>query len=105
MFTLILQETMNVQAIVLDQKVDVSEYNHLSLRVEGLSKMKALKLLVLYHKNFSGRLTFLSNNLQYLMWHGYPFSSLPLNFHPYGLVELNLPSSSIKRLCHHPEVI
>ncbi|KAL4293214.1 hypothetical protein HN51_043691 [Arachis hypogaea] len=34
-----------------------------------------------------------------LYWHGYRFSSLPLNFEHYdNLVELNLPGSSIKRL-------
>ncbi|MED6152171.1 hypothetical protein PIB30_089324 [Stylosanthes scabra] len=68
------------------------------LRIEGLSKLRDLKLLILYHKNFLGSLDFLSPNLQYLAWHGYPFPSLP-SFEPYSrLVELNLPYSNVKRL-------
>ncbi|PNY02794.1 TIR-NBS-LRR resistance protein, partial [Trifolium pratense] len=54
--------TNNVNAIILDQKVHISE--HRRLRAEGF----------------------------------YPFASLPLNFEPYCLVELNMPCSSIQRL-------
>ncbi|MED6170774.1 hypothetical protein PIB30_034351 [Stylosanthes scabra] len=88
--------TNNVKAIVLDQKKEMSECRQ--LRIGGLSKLRDLKLLILYHKNFSGSLDFLSPNLQYLAWHGYPFTSLP-SFQPYSrLVELNLPYSNVKRL-------
>ncbi|KAK2369851.1 disease resistance protein RPV1 [Trifolium repens] len=88
--------TNNVSAIVLDQNVHISE--HPRLRAEVLSIMRGLKILILYHTNFSGSLNFLSNSLQYLLWYGYPFASLPLNFEPYCLVELNMPCSSIQRL-------
>ncbi|CAJ2660038.1 unnamed protein product [Trifolium pratense] len=88
--------TNNVNAIILDQKVHISE--HRRLRAEGLSIMRGLKILILYHTNFSGSLNFLSNSLQYLLWFSYPFASLPLNFEPYCLVELNMPCSSIQRL-------
>ncbi|CAL5200730.1 unnamed protein product [Lathyrus oleraceus] len=83
----------NVKAIVLDQKENFSK-----CRAEGFSNMSNLALLILYHNNFSGNLDFLSNNLLYLLWHGYPFTSLPSNFEPYYLVELNMPDSSIQRL-------
>jgi len=36
--------------------------------------MRNLGLLILYHTNFSGNFNFLSNNLRYLSWHGYPFT-------------------------------
>ncbi|XP_045804596.1 TMV resistance protein N-like isoform X1 [Trifolium pratense] len=88
--------TNNVNAIILDQKVHISE--HPRLMAEGLSIMRGLKILIMYHTNFSGSLNFLSNSLQYLLWYGYPFASLPLNFEPYYLVELNMPRSSIQRL-------
>ncbi|XP_058779830.1 disease resistance protein LAZ5-like [Vicia villosa] len=83
----------NVKAIVLDQKENFSK-----CRAEGFSNMSNLVLLMLYHNNFSGNLDFLSNNLRYLLWHGYPFTSLPPNFEPDYLVELNMPDSSIQRL-------
>ncbi|RDX67153.1 TMV resistance protein N, partial [Mucuna pruriens] len=85
--------TDNVKAIVLDQKEDISKCS-----VDGLSKMKNLTLLILYHKNFSGSLNFLSHKLRYLLWHGYPFASLPSSFTGFGLVELNMPNSSITRV-------
>ncbi|KAI5412243.1 hypothetical protein KIW84_057054 [Lathyrus oleraceus] len=83
----------NVKAIVLDQKQNFSK-----CMAEGFSNMTNLVLLMLYHNNFSGNLDFLSNNLRYLLWHGYPFTSLPPRFEPDCLVELNMPDSSIQRL-------
>ncbi|XP_027343307.1 TMV resistance protein N-like [Abrus precatorius] len=88
--------TNKVKAIVVDKKKDIPEYYQ--LRAEGLSIMRGLIILILYDKNFSGSLNFLSNSLKYLLWHGYPFTSLPLNFEPYHLVELNLPNSNIRQL-------
>ncbi|KAJ1377394.1 P-loop containing nucleoside triphosphate hydrolase [Sesbania bispinosa] len=92
-----------VKAIILDQNEDISECPQ--LRAEGLSTMRGLIILILYHKNFSGSLNFLSNNLQYLLWHGYPFASLPLDFEPYRLVELNMPYSNIQRLWEGRKVL
>ncbi|CAI8592985.1 unnamed protein product [Vicia faba] len=83
----------NVKAIVLDQKENFPE-----CVAEGFSNLSNLALLILYHNNFSGNLDFLSNNLRYLLWHGYPFTSLPSNFEARYLVELNMPDSSIQRL-------
>ncbi|BAT92393.1 hypothetical protein VIGAN_07109900 [Vigna angularis var. angularis] len=85
--------TNRVKAIVLNEKEAISECS-----VDGLSKMKNLRLLILYHKSFSGSLNFLSQKLQYLLWHDYPFSSLPSSFAAYDLVELNMPNSSINCL-------
>jgi hypothetical protein len=68
------------------------------LRAEDLSKMEHLKLLILNHNNFSGTPSYLSSSLRYLLWNGYPFISLPSNFQPYHLVELNLPDSSVEQL-------
>nr|WIL59966.1 nodulation protein [Melilotus officinalis] len=85
--------TNNVKAIVLDQKENVSK-----CRAEGFSNMRNLVLLILYHNNFSGNFSCPCNNLRYLLWHGYPFASLPSNFEPQYIVELNIPDSSIQQL-------
>nr|KYP43254.1 TMV resistance protein N [Cajanus cajan] len=85
--------TNNVKAIVLDKKEDILE-----CRVDVLSRMKDLRLLILYHQNFSGSLDSLSHMLRYLLWHSYPFDSLPSNFTAAHIVELNMPNSSIKRV-------
>ncbi|XP_034677378.1 disease resistance protein RUN1-like isoform X2 [Vitis riparia] len=41
---------------------------------------------------------FPSNNLRSLHWRGYPLKSLPSNFHPENLVELNMCFSQLKQL-------
>ncbi|WVZ00775.1 hypothetical protein V8G54_026844 [Vigna mungo] len=91
--TLIKLGTYDVKAIVLNKKEAISEFS-----IDGLSKMKKLRLLILYHKSFSGSLNFLSQMLRYLLWHDYPFASLPSSFAAPGLVELNMPDSSINCL-------
>ncbi|KAL2327746.1 hypothetical protein Fmac_021173 [Flemingia macrophylla] len=83
--------TDNVKTIVLDKKEDISK-----CRVDGLSEMKDLRLLILYHQNFSESLKSISHKLRYLLWDGYPFDSLPLNFMGVNIVELNMPNSNIK---------
>jgi hypothetical protein len=94
------QGANNVKAIVLDQKENFSK-----CMAEGFSNMRNLVLLILYHNNFSGNINFLSDNLRYLLWHGYPFTSLPSNFEPYYLVELNMPNCSIQRLWEGRKVL
>ncbi|KAL2328073.1 hypothetical protein Fmac_021500 [Flemingia macrophylla] len=82
--------TKNIKAIVLDPKEKISK-----CRNDGLSDMIDLRLLILYHHDFSGRFIFLSHQLRYLLWNGYPFVSLPSNFEAVNIVELNMPNSSI----------
>ncbi|KAK1430212.1 hypothetical protein QVD17_12786 [Tagetes erecta] len=46
----------------------------------------------------SGKLEFLSNELQLLCWHGYPFQHLPSSFCPESLMVLDLSFSCIKQI-------
>nr|XP_011459123.1 PREDICTED: TMV resistance protein N-like isoform X2 [Fragaria vesca subsp. vesca] len=58
----------------------------------------------LYHliddckQQVSGELKFLSHELRCLIWHGCPLKSLPSNFNPKHLVDLDMRSSHIKQL-------
>ncbi|KAK7382872.1 hypothetical protein VNO80_02004 [Phaseolus coccineus] len=69
-----------------------------TVRADGLSKIKHLKLLKLEDVKFSGNLNHLSNEIAYLNWKEYPFKCLPQSFQPEKLVELYLVRSSIERL-------
>ncbi|KAJ9167396.1 hypothetical protein P3X46_022051 [Hevea brasiliensis] len=60
--------------------------------------MKALRLLILHNLNVSKDIEYVSNELRYLEWHGYPFKSLPQTFQPDQLVELHLSYSRIEQL-------
>ena len=51
-----------------------------------------------YEVHVSTGFEFLSNELRYLHWDGYPLRSLPSNFHGENLVELNLQYSKLTRL-------
>ncbi|KAL1324286.1 hypothetical protein AAHE18_13G078200 [Arachis hypogaea] len=90
----------NLEAIVLPRfhqnREEMSERT--TLRVEALSQMRHLKLLILREVNFLGRPNFLSNGLGYLDWEDYSFTCLPSSFQPNKLVKLILHYSNIKEL-------
>ncbi|GAU45383.1 hypothetical protein TSUD_90030 [Trifolium subterraneum] len=69
-----------------------------TLRTEALAQMTRLKLLVLWNLKFSGSLNFLSSELGYLCWDGYPFTCLPASFEPDKLIELILSGSNLRKL-------
>ncbi|XLR13537.1 hypothetical protein S83_041475 [Arachis hypogaea] len=90
----------NLEAIVLPRfhpnREEMSERT--TLRVEALSQMRHLQLLILREVNFLGCLNFLSNELGYVDWEDYPFTCLPSSFQPNKLVKLILHYSNIKEL-------
>ena len=79
------------------------------LSAEAFSKMKNLRLLEIggvqpQHSLFRGNvqlpngLSYLSNELRIIKWHGYPLKSMPTGFQPNKLVELRMTGSFIKQL-------
>ncbi|KAH1247725.1 TMV resistance protein N [Glycine max] len=93
-------EAKNLEAIVVKHESWMF-FETTTMRVDALSKMKNLKLLMLptYEKmKFSGNLNYLSNELGYLIWQYYPFKFLPQCFQPHKLFELDLSRSNIQHL-------
>ena len=43
-------------------------------------------------------LEYLPEELRYLYWHQYPLKTLPLDFEPENLIELNLPYSKVEQI-------
>ncbi|XP_028237896.1 protein SUPPRESSOR OF npr1-1, CONSTITUTIVE 1-like isoform X2 [Glycine soja] len=98
----------NLEAIVVEDKTWM--FFETTMRVDALSKMKNLKLLMFPEykqwkvttnekKKFSGNLNYVSNNkLGYLIWPYYPFNFLPQCFQPHNLIELDLSRSNIQHL-------
>lgn len=102
------QGTGAIKGIVLDMskiKRDVK------VNPAAFSNMWALRFLKIYcdnmHRNMcklllpQGLESFASNELRYLQWDFYPSKSLPLDFIPENLVELNLRHSHLKELGIH----
>ncbi|XP_054816647.1 probable WRKY transcription factor 19 [Prosopis cineraria] len=81
----------NVEAIVLD----LEEPKGVTLRIEALSQMINLRLLIFRNVHFSGTLDNLSSKLQHVSWHQYPFTSLPSSFQSDTLVQLIMPDSNV----------
>ncbi|KAK3187958.1 hypothetical protein Dsin_027519 [Dipteronia sinensis] len=95
--------TSEVESISLD----LSQISELCLSPDAFTRMPRLKLLKFYgiwHKEMNkvkireGVLESLPEDLRYLCWHGYPSKSLPSNFNPNLLVELDMSYSNLQYL-------
>ncbi|XP_027909543.1 disease resistance protein TAO1-like isoform X2 [Vigna unguiculata] len=89
------KEAKNVEAIIIKQYP--KEFLK-AIRVDALSKMNQLELLILKNVQCFGTLDCISNELRYLKWNHFPCMSFPSTFHPDQLVELILRHSNIKQL-------
>ncbi|XP_016650361.1 PREDICTED: TMV resistance protein N-like isoform X1 [Prunus mume] len=86
--------TPAVEGIVLEKLESKEGQCH----PEAFSKMFNLRLLKLHNVHLPKRLRCLPNSLRFLKWKGFPLNSLPLDFEPSNLVELNMCHSSIEQL-------
>ncbi|KAI4332412.1 hypothetical protein L6164_017322 [Bauhinia variegata] len=78
-------------------KLTLSEPEEVQLTPKSFEKMKRLRILIINNAQCSGdHLEYLPNNLRWLEWSGYPFSSLPVNFSPKKLVTFDVPNSRLK---------
>ncbi|XP_057987532.1 disease resistance protein RPV1-like [Hevea brasiliensis] len=84
-----------IEGVVLDYMFDQGE-RYMSSK--AFLKMKALRLLIICNLNLSKDIEYLSNELRYLEWRGYPFKSLPQTFQLDQLAELHLSYSRIEQL-------
>ncbi|KAI9156378.1 hypothetical protein LWI28_005312 [Acer negundo] len=86
--------TYEVKGIMLDK----SKQRITHLNGESFSNMRNLRLLEIRNVDLSRDIEYLSNELRFLKWPEYPLNSLPSNFQPHKLVELNLCRSHIRYL-------
>ncbi|KAK9995183.1 hypothetical protein SO802_024886 [Lithocarpus litseifolius] len=97
--------TQFVEGIVLKTPAIKEE----DLSVEAFSKMTNLRFLKIGYVQppqdliigpiqLPQGLSYLSNELRVIDWHGYPLKSLPTSFQPSKLVELRMHCSDIKKL-------
>ena len=79
------------------------------LSAEAFTKMKILRFLKIGYVHpqedliggpiqLPQGLSYLSNELRIIDWHGYPLKSMPTSFQPNKLVELRMHNSDIKQL-------
>ena len=68
------------------------------MNAEAFSKMRNLRLLKISNVHFPQGLKYLSSELRFIHWDGYPLESMPTSFEPEKLVELIMPCSLVKGL-------
>ncbi|PRQ22494.1 putative leucine-rich repeat domain, L domain-containing protein [Rosa chinensis] len=100
--------------------MDLPELEGAHWKPEAFSNLSQLSLLHIRNVDLPKGLTFLSNSLRLLDWSGYPLRSLPQDFEPDELIELNLCRSNIEhlwegaknfdklkfiRLCHSQKIV
>ncbi|KAK9199806.1 hypothetical protein WN944_014999 [Citrus x changshan-huyou] len=90
--------------------LDLSKIEEINLDPRVFSNMSNLRLLKFYisgHFDISKMsskvhlqqgLEYLPEELRYLYWHGYPLKTLPLDFVPQNLIELNFPYSKVEQI-------
>ncbi|KAJ4723405.1 putative disease resistance protein (TIR-NBS-LRR class) [Melia azedarach] len=98
--------TNSVKSIFLD----LSKIKDINLDRRAFATMTNLRMLKFYvpeywnvsdmrsRVHFSEDLEYLSDELRYLYWHGYPYTTLPKDFNPDNLIRLCLPYSKVERL-------
>nr|WIL59985.1 nodulation protein [Melilotus officinalis] len=63
---------------------------------KAFENMKKLRLLQLYGAQLDGDFKYLSRNLRWLHWNGFPLSCLPSNFYQRNIVSIELENSNVK---------
>ncbi|KAK2651135.1 hypothetical protein Ddye_018624 [Dipteronia dyeriana] len=90
--------------------LDLSQINEMHLNSDAFKRIPSLRLLKFYSSRYSkgmkendmvqlcGDLEFLPDELRYLHWHRYPLRSLPSEFKPESLVDLQMHHSNVEHL-------
>ncbi|KDP25807.1 hypothetical protein JCGZ_22529 [Jatropha curcas] len=86
--------TEDIEGMVLE----LPKPKETQLSAKAFLKMKNLRLLIFHNVHFSQSLEYLSTELRFLEWHGYPNKTFPSNFQSKELVELNLCFSQVEQL-------
>ncbi|TYI03635.1 hypothetical protein ES332_A11G353600v1 [Gossypium tomentosum] len=88
--------TKVIEGMTIDNKRESSKMLNLSGKIFFM--MKKLRLLKVLCLSNCDDLKYLSNELRFLDWKGYPLRLLPLSFQPNNLIALLLPYSCIEQL-------
>ncbi|KAH9726243.1 ADP-ribosyl cyclase/cyclic ADP-ribose hydrolase [Citrus sinensis] len=89
--------TKTVEVIKLENFTEEAEM-HFSTSSNSFLKMINLRMLLIRNLQLPEGLEYLSNELRLLERHGYPLRSLPSNFQPDKIVELNMRYSRIEQM-------
>jgi len=72
---------------------------------KAFENMKKLRLLQLAGVQLDGDFEYLSRNLTWLSWNGFPLSCIPTNFYQGNLVSIELENSNVKVVWKETQVL
>ena len=72
---------------------------------KAFKKMKKLRLLQLAGVQLDGDFEYLSRNLTWLSWNGFPSKCIPSSFYQGNLVSIELVNSNVKHVWEEPQVV
>ena len=75
------------------------------VRTKAFKKMKKLRLLQLAGVELVGDFEYISKDLRWLCWHGFPLTCIPRNFYQGSLVSIQLENSNITILWKEAQVL
>jgi hypothetical protein len=78
--------------------------NTVGLNTKAFKKMKKLRLLQLSGVQLNGDFNYLSADLKWLYWHGFPLTCTPEEFQQGSLVALKLKYSNLEQIWTKSEV-
>ncbi|XP_050376195.1 TMV resistance protein N-like isoform X2 [Argentina anserina] len=79
-------------------RVQLPGEDEIQLSEKCFKKMKHLQLFININARFSGEIRYLPNQLRFLDWPGFPAQSLPSDFNPKKLVQLNISNSRFSQI-------
>jgi hypothetical protein len=95
------QGTKTVEGLTLK----LARENAKCFSTKAFKKMKRLRLLQLGGIQLDGDFRYLSKNLRWVHWNGFPLKCIPSSFYQGNLVSIELENSNIKLLWKETQVL
>ena len=73
-------------------------------KARAFKKMKRLRLLQLDHVKLTGDYGYLSKQLRWICWQGFPSKYIPNNFHMENVIAIDLKHSHLQLVWKQPQV-
>lgn len=95
------QGTIDVEGLILK----LPSLSAQCFSTKAFENMKKLRLLQLSGAQLDGDFKYLSRNLRWLYWKGFPLKCIPSNFYQRNLISLELENSDVKFVWKEMQVL
>ncbi|KAI9104348.1 hypothetical protein K1719_022920 [Acacia pycnantha] len=100
----VLSEHMGTE-VIEGLSLNLSQSGKIHFETEAFKMMKRLRLLHLEDVQLKGDYKYISRDLRWLCWHGFPLTYIPNNFYQEKLVAIDLKYSCLKQVWKEPRLL